>query len=226
MNNNIISRKVRLSIKTIQYESSLDSLFSRMAEKLRGEIEQLEGALDGIDDGDFFDESFIDDAFAQNFDFMESDDSGGLELVTEAEMTDDGKRIEIKYNETELTGMDGAVTQISFEREVPGIVSMLRGGTVYTVLIFEKGKRHICAYETPYMPFELCIFTRKVDNFLNMETGGSLDLDYFIEIRGAGTERTVFRMDVTPISDTAVTALTESDEIIEYKPADPNEDYF
>jgi|GEM_PF-396466 len=220
----LVCRRVRLSIKTVQFETSMDGLFSRMMDKLRGEIEQLEGALEGFDDDeDFLDDDFIEDTFAQNFDFIESEDSGGLELVTEAEMTDDGKRIEIRYNETELTGMDGAITQISFEKDAPGIISMLRGGTVYTVLIFEKGKRHICAYETPYMPFELCIFTRKVENFLDMDAGGSLDLDYFIEIRGAGTERTVFRMDVTPISDTEVTALTESDEIIEYRPADKDD---
>ena len=75
-----------------------------------------------------------------------------------------------------------------------GIVSMIREGAVSTVLVFEEGKRHHCIYNTPIMPFEVCVHTMKVENKLVDE--GWLDLDYIVEIRGAQAERTKFRMEI------------------------------
>lgn len=107
--------------------------------------------------------------------------------------TKDG-RVEIAYEETEATGMEGATTAVSFMTEQIGVVSMLRDGAVSTVLVFESGKRHHCIYQTPFMPFEVCVHTLKVENRLLEE--GYLNLDYIIEIRGARAERTKFRMEL------------------------------
>ena len=88
--------------------------------------------------------------------------------------------------------MEGSTTAVSFLRSQSGIVSMTRSGAVSTVLTFEAGKRYHCVYKTPYMPFEICVRTLKVENLLM--TMGTLDIDYVIEIRGARAERTKFRM--------------------------------
>ena len=69
---------------------------------------------------------------------------------------------------------------------------MIRSGSVSTSLVFEQGKRHRCVYKTPYMPFEVCVHTLKVDNKLAAEK--SLYIDYIIEIRGAKAERTKLQM--------------------------------
>ena len=108
-------------------------------------------------------------------------------------VTENG-RTQISYAETEATGMEGSTTAISYQTDEPGVVSMLRQGTVSTALVFEEGKRHHCLYQTPYMPFEICVRTLKVDNRLTEE--GKLELDYIIEIRGAKAERTKFSMEV------------------------------
>ena len=121
--------------------------------------------------------------------------SDTIEMVTDATVTDDGERIEISYDETELTGMGGATTSVSFKKGEPGLVTMLRGGTVRTALVFEEGRRNICTYETPYMPFELCIYTKKVENGLDFGHG-KLYLDYIVEIRGAKAERTKFTFEI------------------------------
>jgi len=118
-----------------------------------------------------------------------------IEMVTDATVKDDGERIEISYDETELTGMKGATTSVSFKKNERGLVTMLRGGTVRTALVFEEGKRNICTYETPYMPFELCICTKKVENGLDFGSG-RLYLDYIVEIRGAKAERTKFTFEI------------------------------
>lgn len=103
-------------------------------------------------------------------------------------------RLKISYEETEATGMDGSVTAITFLTDQPEVVSMIREGAVSTALVFEEGKRHHCLYQTPFMPFEICVHTVKVENRLAEE--GYLALDYVIEIRGAKAERTKFRMEV------------------------------
>lgn len=101
-------------------------------------------------------------------------------------------RTEIRYDETEVTGMSGATTSISFVNGQPGVVSMYREGSVSTTLVFEEGKRHHCIYNTPFMPFEVCVHTLRVSNRLTED--GTLDLDYIVEIRGAQAERTKFHL--------------------------------
>ena len=117
-----------------------------------------------------------------------------IEINTVGRLTDNGDRIEISYDESEATGMEGSKTVVSFLHSDSGIVSMSRSGMVSAILTFEAGKRHHCVYKTPYMPFEICVRTLKVANLLM--TFGTLDLDYVIEIRGARAERTKFRMQI------------------------------
>lgn len=121
-----------------------------------------------------------------------------MEMRTHGTLSDADGRISLEYDETELTGMEGATTTVSYSENDPSVVTMLRYGAVSTALIFEEGKRHICAYETPYMPFEICVHTRTVSNALTMD-GGRIDLDYLVEIHGAKAERTLFSLIITPI---------------------------
>lgn len=116
-------------------------------------------------------------------------------MSSEGWLTVDDGRVTVEYDETELTGMAGATTRLRFERDNPGLVTMMREGTVETVLVFERGKQHICAYRTPYMPFELCVRTYRVVNEL-LESG-FLYLDYTIEIRGARVERNKFTLEIS-----------------------------
>ena len=97
------------------------------------------------------------------------------------------KRAELVYHESELTGMEGSVTKIGFDLDTPDLVTMLRGGSVSTALVFEPHQRHICIYNTPFSSFEVCVHTLEVKN--DILESGSLYLDYLIEIHGARTER-------------------------------------
>ena len=117
-----------------------------------------------------------------------------VEIQTEATLTLSDGRAEIAYEESEATGMEGSRTVISFLEEEDGIVSMVREGMVSTNLVFEAGKRYLCVYRTPYMPFEVCVRTFKVDNRLLSER--TLALDYIVEIRGAQAERTKFHVQI------------------------------
>ena len=122
------------------------------------------------------------------------DEEDTIELSTEGVMNIDEKSVELVYEESEITGMEGSTTTVHFDLDNPGFVTIYRSGTVSTTLAFERGKRHHCAYNTPIMPFEICVRTIKVEN--NILESGNLKLDYVIEIRGAKAERTKFELSV------------------------------
>ena len=128
-----------------------------------------------------------------------SDDDEGmekLELFTEGLLvyTPDGDdaQISLAYDESELTGMEGAHSVLTYHTSEPDLIHLIRSGSVQTALTFRPHHRAICTYETPYMPFQVGIHCLTVDNRLLDE--GKLILDYIIEIRGAQAERC--RMDL------------------------------
>ena len=134
---------------------------------------------------------------------IEGDESGEdesenrIDVVTEGLIRRRDGRIELEYFETELTGMAGACTCISFEEQHPEIVAMIRTGSVGSALGLEEGKRHVCAYNTEEAAFEICVNTSRVDNRMT-ERGGEILLDYCIEFRGASTEHTFIQIKAAP----------------------------
>ena len=133
------------------------------------------------DSNKFEDESASNEARCEHMDF-----------VTEGTLSSDGGRISLKYNDSELFDGETTGVTLTFDEATPGLVTMLRSGSVSTALVFEAGQRHISVYKTPYMPFELCIRTRKIANRLLFD--GTLELDYFIEVHGVRTERTKMKI--------------------------------
>ena len=110
-------------------------------------------------------------------------------LTTDCTIADKGSRIEIEYEESEITGMAGAKTKVFFDKNNPGLVSILREGAVSTALVFEEVRRHHCVYETPYFPIELCVNTLVLDNKLSYN-GGSFHASYLVEMNSILAEKT------------------------------------
>ncbi len=118
-----------------------------------------------------------------------------LEILTEGSLyISKNGRVTLSYEETEFSGMEGAKTSVVFDKTNDGLVTMMRSGALNTALVFEAGSRHICVYQTPYMPFELCVHTLNVENHLLDE--GRLYLDYIIEFRGAKAEHNLFTLTI------------------------------
>ena len=103
-------------------------------------------------------------------------------------------RVELVWDESELSGMGGSTAVVGFDRATPGMVSMIRSGTVATAMVFEAGKRHMSVYDTPFSSFEVCVHTLTVEN--RLLTDGQIDLEYLIEIHGAEAERCVMNITV------------------------------
>lgn len=163
----MIKKSIRIKLTSLR-EASNDSFFNEI---LGGE------PMDELED-----------------EILEEEPEGPIEMFSEGELYITDERVIIAYDESELTGMEGSHTQVRFERNMPELVTMMRHGTVNTILVFEKGKRHICTYQTEYMPFEICVNTKEVINTL-LENG-RIDLDYIVEIRGAQAERTQFTIEI------------------------------
>ena len=166
----MIKKNIRIKLTSLR-EATNDRFFGQM---LGDDVEEFDEFEDEIPD--------------------EQEPEGPIEMFSEGELYITDERVIIAYDESELTGMEGSHTQVRFERNQEGLVTMMRSGNVSTILVFEKGKRHICTYQTPYMPFEICVFTKEVKNTL-LENG-VIELDYIVEIRGAQAERTQFKIEV------------------------------
>jgi len=130
---------------------------------------------------------------------MFEDDSEKLDIFTEGMLTYSDGRISVSYNETELTGMEGTTTTITFMTDEPGIITMLRTGSVYTALTLEEGHRHICVYKAQGVPFELYTNAKRIRNSVT-EDGGTLELIYTVETSGADTQFNHLKVEITPLS--------------------------
>ena len=137
-------------------------------------------------------ESFV-SLLTKMFDGMPEPD----EMMMEGRLVTNETRVELIYEESELTGMEGSITAIGFQRNNPALMSMMRSGPVRTALTFEEGKRHYCLYNTPLSDFEVCVRAVRVHNRLLEE--GEVYLDYLIEIHGARAEHCRMQIKVTPM---------------------------
>ncbi len=155
--------------------------------KIRSELYEVEASLFselGLEDEEFDEELFEDNGTDGSADV--------IEINTHGELVDDGERISISYIEGEEEGMENSTTTITFLKATPEVVTMMRSGTVSTTLLFEEGKRYHCMYQTPFMPFEVCVHTIDVNN--SILSDGALTLNYIVELRGAKAEHTRFSM--------------------------------
>ena len=112
---------------------------------------------------------------------------------------DDGIRVAISYDEGELSGMEGSRTTVSYQKNEPGVITMLRTGSVKTALLFEKGRCHECVYQTPIAHFDVRVQTDEVNN--SLEGVGVLYLDYTVELKGAQPQRTKMTLTLLPDFD-------------------------
>ena len=116
-------------------------------------------------------------------------------LTTDCTISEESGRIEIEYDESEITGMEGSTTRICFDKKNPALVSLIREGTVSTALVFEQGRRHFCMYETPYFPIELCVSTLHMHNAISY-SGGVFSAEYLVEMGGTLTEKTNLKLSI------------------------------
>ncbi len=65
----------------------------------------------------------------------------------------------------------------------PDSVRLSRGGRYGLDLVLERGKRHNCAYDTPYGSLQMGVYAKNVDSKMS-ECGGNLKFAYSLDIGG------------------------------------------
>lgn len=156
-------KEISLKVKTLIIDEESPNLIAEELERL------LLAAMK-----DELDESEIADALG-------GDATDEIELCTEAFIgTNESGQVEISYMENEDDEQLRTLSKIIFHPDDPSLLIMSKEGAISTVLSFEEGKTHICAYDTPFMPFKVYVTTKKLDNRL-LERG-IIKLDYILNI--------------------------------------------
>ncbi len=203
---------VRIRMVTHRYEVA-ESLFETILSAATGwrdtvnlppvpvspEEEQLMGITPDEGNGDYYVKP-ADPSVSNAASHMRSTSNEGLEtleLYTEGLLIyspdGDDAQISLAYDESALTEMDGAHSVLTYHSSEPDLIHLIRSGGITTSMTFKPHHRAVCVYETPYMPFQVGIHCLFVDN--RLLEGGTLSLDYIVEIRGAQAERC--RMELT-----------------------------
>ncbi len=126
-------------------------------------------------------------------DSFDSVNAQRIDIDYEGTLSVEGGRLSLEYDESELTGMEGTTTNISFELDNPNLVVMSRTGSVVGTLCFADGERIMCTQNTPEMELPLVIDTESMINELT-EDGGELKISYGLEYRGSLVARTLMHV--------------------------------
>lgn len=122
------------------------------------------------------------------------EDSGEISLRTTGTYTQRGGVRFIAYKEYDEN--DPKLSYTSVLKVEPGKVTMMRAGSA-TRLILEKGRRHLCLYDTGYGSLTLGVFTSELTSSLG-KTGGSLNIKYTLDIDSNLSSQNEIRVEVKP----------------------------
>ena len=109
-----------------------------------------------------------------------------IELLTAGRYYSRDGKYYIVYQESEATGFKGATTTLKVEGE--DSVTMTRSGPSRTRLILERGRRHLCHYETEEGDILLGVSGCRIHSQLD-DLGGELRFDYSLDVNSSLVSR-------------------------------------
>ena len=115
-----------------------------------------------------------------------------IELVTEGvmEYTDGGW--DIRYEESELTGLAGVTTHFRVEQDK---IILTRTGKLNSQMVFQEGSRHDSLYEMELGTLMITVCASRILAQLD-ERGGMIDLIYDIEIEQSAAGQVDYHLDI------------------------------
>ena len=119
-----------------------------------------------------------------------------LEIVTTGAVCEKDGRVTVTYDDSEILGNPKSLTQVTFMKDEPGYITVIRSGAFSSILIVEQGKHNSGEYKMGPYAIPVTVFGRRVIN--NISDGeGILELDFAIELSGSDTQRTRMKFTLT-----------------------------
>lgn len=101
-----------------------------------------------------------------------------IELVTDGVLEKLDNGWDLRYDESDLTGMDGVTTTFRIRGNE---VTLLRTGNLHSEMVFRPGYVHESLYRLEFGALMLRVCATKVKYEID-SSGGTIDLSYSIEI--------------------------------------------
>ena len=98
----------------------------------------------------------------------------------------------LSYLESEVTGLPGTETCMEIR---PDEVVVDRRGGVTSRMVFRRGEKNRFQYETPFGTATMGMATKRIRHDFN-ERGGSMVVDYVLDVEHAVVERSRLTLDV------------------------------
>ena len=114
-----------------------------------------------------------------------------VELVTDGHYEYGRDASWFTYQESEITGMEGTVTTFRVE---DGLVTLTREGAVNSQMLFQKGRKHVFLYDTPFGAMTMGVDTQQLRTETD-EHGGQLDIVYSVDVDNVLLGQNTFRID-------------------------------
>ena len=102
----------------------------------------------------------------------------------------------LSYEESPVTGLEGTRTSLFV---MPDQVVVDREGTVTSRMIFKEGLKSAFQYATPFGSANMGINTRRIRGSMD-SNGGSVEIDYVVDMEHVVASRNTFEITVTEIS--------------------------
>lgn len=115
-----------------------------------------------------------------------------IELVTEGVMDFSDGGWDIRYEESELTGLAGVTTTFRVERDK---IILTRTGKLNSQMVFQEGIRHDSLYEMELGTLMITVCASRILAQLD-EHGGMVDLIYDIEIEHSAVGQVDYHLDI------------------------------
>ena len=124
--------------------------------------------------------------------YVDNSDNTDIELLTEGVFYKADGVYFCEYKESEITGLGGTDTTIEIGTNY---VSLERSGAVNSQMLFMEGRKTSSVYNVQFGELLIDIYTEKLDININ-ESGGTLIVDYILDINNATTGKNKFEITI------------------------------
>lgn len=107
-------------------------------------------------------------------------DTEEIQLIVPCYYKKDGSFIHLEYSEFDKNNEQSEIKS-TLEIDQNNMVTLIRDGSQKSKLTLEKGKRHLCSYETEYGIITIGAYTNEIKYNLN-EQGGYIELLYSLDV--------------------------------------------